>query len=131
VRIDAGEADTAILCDGVAGLKPEAWKTLAKDHTLAVLNTHVAPPSEFTSDPGASHDFGRVADLYRRAIGNERLQVVDAHALAEQHYGDALFANMILLGHAWQRAGVPVSADAIQQAIRLNGVAVEGNLHAF
>src|SRR5690606_8716688 len=43
----------------------------------------------------------------------------------------ALFANMILLGHAWQRAGVPVSADAIQQAIRLNGVAVEGNLHAF
>lgn len=131
VRIDSGQADTAILCDGVAGLKPEAWQTLAHDRTVAVLNRHVAPASEFTRDPDAVHDPEKIADHFRRAVGPARLHVLDAHALAEAHHGDTVVANMILLGHAWQLGGVPVSAESLQRAIELNGVAVEANLRAF
>lgn len=131
VRIDVGQADTAIVCDGVSGLKPEAWQTLAQGRTLAVLNRHVAPASEFTRDAEAVHDPARVADHYRRAVGKERLHMLDAHALAQRHHGDTLVANMILLGHAWQLGGVPLGAEALQRAIELNGVAVEANLHAF
>lgn len=131
VRIDVAQADTAILCDGIAGLKPEAWQTLAHQRTLAVLNTHMVPPSEFTRDAEAVHDPARVADHFRRAVGDDRLHAVDAHALAQQHHGDTILANMIMLGHAWQLGGVPLGAEAIQRAIELNGVAVEANLHAF
>jgi indolepyruvate ferredoxin oxidoreductase len=40
-------------------------------------------------------------------------------------------SNLFLLGFAWQRGLVPVSASALEQAIELNGVAVDFNRQAF
>ena len=131
VRIDVAGADTAILCDGVAGMKPEAWRTLAHDRTTAVLNTYTIPPTEFTQDAEARHDIRAIAQHVERAVGTGRLHQLDAHALAELHHGDTILANMIMLGHAWQLGAVPVSAAAIRRAIELNGVAVQANLDAF
>jgi indolepyruvate ferredoxin oxidoreductase len=37
----------------------------------------------------------------------------------------------MMLGYAWQTGLIPVGHDAIEQAIRLNGVAIEANLDAF
>ena len=131
VRIDAGMADTAILCDGAAGLKPEAWQALTPQHTLAVLNLHAAPPSEFTQDTEAVHDMAMIARHFRALLGEKQLHAIDAQALATQHYGDAILANMVILGYAWQLGGIPVSAASVRKAIELNGVAVDANLQAF
>ena len=54
-----------------------------------------------------------------------------AHKLAETQLGDAIYANMIMLGFAWQKGVVPVSSRALYRAIRLNGVEAEANLQAF
>ena len=131
VRIDAGSANTAILCDAVAGMKPEAWQALAHGDTVAIVNRHIAPPSEFTRNPEAVHDKDAIMDLYQRAVGAGQMHAIDAHDLAARHQGDTQFANMLLLGHAWQRGTVPVGLEALERAIELNGVAVEGNLRAF
>ncbi len=40
-------------------------------------------------------------------------------------------ANMVLIGAAYQHGVLPMSADAIEDAIRLNGSAVESTLTAF
>jgi indolepyruvate ferredoxin oxidoreductase len=55
----------------------------------------------------------------------------DANLAAERLMGDAVFANMMMLGAAYQRGLVPVSEMALKQAILLNGVAVEKNGTAF
>ena len=56
---------------------------------------------------------------------------LDAHHLADRLVGDAIQANMLLLGFAWQRGLAPVSLAALDRAIELNGVAVEQNRRAF
>ena len=40
-------------------------------------------------------------------------------------------ANMLMLGAAYQQGCLPVAAEAIEQAIELNGAAVETNRDAF
>jgi indolepyruvate ferredoxin oxidoreductase len=56
---------------------------------------------------------------------------VDARRLAEALFGDYMATNMLVLGVAYQAGLLPLSASAIEQAVRLNGVAVDQNLQAF
>ena len=42
-----------------------------------------------------------------------------------------VYANVMMLGFAWQQGLVPVSFEALSRAIELNGVAVERNRQAF
>jgi indolepyruvate ferredoxin oxidoreductase len=45
--------------------------------------------------------------------------------------GDAIATNLFMLGAAWQKGLIPLSAAAIERAIELNGVAVEMNKRSF
>ena len=66
-----------------------------------------------------------------RVIGAGNMATVDANALAETLLGDTVYANVMMLGFAWQQGLVPVSFEALSRAIELNGVAVERNRQAF
>jgi indolepyruvate ferredoxin oxidoreductase len=46
-------------------------------------------------------------------------------------FGDSIAANIFLLGYAYQLGHVPIGAAAIEQAIELNGAAVEMSRAAF
>jgi indolepyruvate ferredoxin oxidoreductase len=46
-------------------------------------------------------------------------------------FGNSLGANMFMLGFAYQHGGLPVSAEAVERAIELNGQAVAMNVAAF
>jgi indolepyruvate ferredoxin oxidoreductase len=56
---------------------------------------------------------------------------IDALALAETKLGDEQYANVMLLGAAYQTGVVPLAAASIEQAIQLNGTAVKENIAAF
>src|SRR5690606_23509648 len=59
------------------------------------------------------------------------VRLLDARALASALFGDDQTANMLLVGVAYQQGAIPLPAEAIEGAIRLNGGAVETNLQAF
>src|ERR1700761_9062999 len=65
------------------------------------------------------------------AVGAEAVQSLDANRMSELAFGETVFANVILMGAAWQLGLVPVSHDALERAMELNGVAVEQNKQAF
>jgi indolepyruvate ferredoxin oxidoreductase len=46
-------------------------------------------------------------------------------------FGDSIASNMFLLGYAYQLGSVPIGSAAIEQAIELNGAAVEMSRNAF
>ena len=56
---------------------------------------------------------------------------MDATVLATALLGDAIAANLFMLGYAWQQGLVPISFDAIMRAVELNGAAIEMNRQAF
>jgi indolepyruvate ferredoxin oxidoreductase len=64
-------------------------------------------------------------------IGAHNIRSFDANRISDALFGDTLYANVIMLGAAWQQGLVPVSLMALLRAIELNGVAVDQNKQAF
>jgi len=75
--------------------------------------------------------FDHVAMSRRIKAAVQSYEEAPAQHLAEHHLGDAIYANMTMLGFAWQKGVIPVSSRALYRAIKLNGVDAEANLQAF
>jgi indolepyruvate ferredoxin oxidoreductase len=130
VRIDAGAADAVIACDVVASSAPQA-SAHYRHGTRMILNLAQMPTGDLVLHRDADLRVDARAEAIAGAVGARNLTAVDANALAEHVLGDSVFANVMLLGAAWQMGLVPVSAVALKQAIALNAVAVEANSTAF
>ena len=131
VRIDAQQADVAILCDSVAASNPAAAQCIAHNKTQVFINEYLAPTSEFTRQPDVKLPRTAFVEQLVTTSGKQNSHHVDAHYLAEQLFGDSILSNMMMLGMAWQQGAVPVSLTALNRAIELNGVAVAANQLAF
>ncbi|MCB4454829.1 indolepyruvate ferredoxin oxidoreductase family protein [Leisingera sp. McT4-56] len=130
VRIDQGGADAVIGCDVVVSSAPKA-SVHYRPGTKVVLNRAEMP----TGDLVLRRDADLMAGVRERtiadAVGPANLSGFNANEAAETMLGDAVLANVMMLGFAWQKGLVPVSAGALDQAIELNGVAIEKNRLAF
>jgi len=131
VRIDTQQADALLACDLVVGASPDALATVRHGRTRILANTHEVPVAESLRNPDATLKVPLLLEKLRFAAGADRLETLDAQALAEAFLGDSIFSNVVALGAAWQRGLVPVSLEALLRAIELNGVAVDNNRLAF
>jgi indolepyruvate ferredoxin oxidoreductase len=131
VRIDTQQADAIVACDAVVAASPEALQTVRHGRTRILANTHEVHVAEAQRNPDASLKMPQLLDKLRFAAGHERVETLDAQALAEAWLGDSILSNMLTVGYAWQRGLLPVGLAALQRAIELNGVAVETNKLAF
>ncbi|MGO9358453.1 MAG: indolepyruvate ferredoxin oxidoreductase family protein [Xanthobacteraceae bacterium] len=130
VRIDDGAADALIGCDIVVSTSPKASTTYRRG-MRAVVNTAAMPTGDIVRARDADLAIAPRLARLTTAIGALDLFAVDANELAERLCGDAVYANMVMLGAAWQRGLVPVSLAALMRAIALTGVAVDSNRAAF
>ena len=130
VRIDQGAADALIGCDLVVSSSPKASGTYRRG-TRAVVNTAEMPTGDVVRFRDADLASSRRLKAIAGVIGEAGLSTLDANAAAETLLGDTVFANVLMLGAAWQAGLVPVSLAALERAIELNGVAVEVNRQAF
>ena len=128
-RIPAASAHVVIACDLLVAAGPEALALYAKDRTVAVGNADFQPTADFVTNRDIRYD--AVAMARRLEGACQSYDACPAAHLAETRLGDSVYANMIMLGFAWQKGLVPVSARALYRAINLNGVAADDNLQAF
>jgi indolepyruvate ferredoxin oxidoreductase len=130
VRIDHGAADAVIGCDIVVSSAPKA-SVLYRRGTKVVLNRAEMPTGDLVLHRDAQLKVAQRESVIAGAVGEGNLWGMDANALAEHFLGDSVFANVMMLGFAWQKGLVPVSEAALKQAILLNAVAVDRNGQAF
>ncbi|HHI81678.1 MAG TPA: indolepyruvate ferredoxin oxidoreductase family protein, partial [Rhizobiales bacterium] len=124
-------ADMILGCDLVVTASNKVLETVNPDRTAVVYNTWEMVTGDFTKNPSLKipgHDL-RAAIEDRARHGTTR--GIDAHEHALRLFGDSIMSNMFLLGFAYQLGLIPVHADAIEQAITLNAVAVDLNIQAF
>ncbi len=131
IRVPAGGADLILGCDMVVAGSARVLSSAALDRTHIVVNTHETYPGAFTQDPDFSLPTRRLMKAISDRVDRDRCDFVDAQRLATALLGDSIATNMFMLGYAWQRGGLPVAAEAIEQAIELNAVAVAMNRDAF
>ncbi|HEX5764447.1 MAG TPA: indolepyruvate ferredoxin oxidoreductase family protein [Woeseiaceae bacterium] len=131
VRIDTERADALIGCDLVVSSSPKASSTYRSGHTRAVLNTAEMSTADFVRHRDANLNARERIDAITRITGSDRLSTVAANELASRLLGNTIYANVLMLGFAWQNGLVPVSLEALLRAIELNGVDIEKNRQAF
>ncbi|MCC5867999.1 MAG: indolepyruvate ferredoxin oxidoreductase family protein [Gammaproteobacteria bacterium] len=130
-RIPAGTATLVLGCDLVVTASDEALATVTPGLTHIALNMHRVPTAGFQRDPDIDFATGQLLERIQARAGAQAVAQVEATRAATQLTGNALGANLFLLGFALQRGWVPVSSQALRQAIELNGVAVQANLRAL
>ncbi len=130
-RIAGGTARLLLGCDMVVAAGRSALPTVAQGRTRVVLNLEQTMTGAFTGNPDLAFPADDTVGRVRRAAGPEAVDLVDASRLARRLLGDAIGANLLMVGYAWQKGLLPLSREAIERAIEINGVAVAFNKAAF
>jgi indolepyruvate ferredoxin oxidoreductase len=131
MRIGLGGADLLLGCDLVTAAGADTLSKLRPGRSRAVVNTHEIMTAAFTHDPDLAFPERAFEDAIVANAAAEHVHFVDATTLATALLGDSIASNLFLVGFACQKGSLPVSAEAIERAIELNGVAVDFNKQAF
>jgi indolepyruvate ferredoxin oxidoreductase len=131
-RVAMGEADLVLGCDLVVGTGSEVLGKIQRGRTRALMNTGEAPTAALMQDRDWRFPAAGMLGQVQAALGAaDDLVCLDAQAIATRLMGDALYANPLMLGAAWQKGWIPLGHESLMRAIELNGVAVDRNRRAF
>jgi indolepyruvate ferredoxin oxidoreductase len=130
-KVGVGRADVLLALDEVSAASRTNLDRCDPARTALVFNTDLFPTGEMIRD--VSHEVDRRAlhATLKRWTRPDRIVEVPARTLAEQFFGDYMLTNVIAIGAASQAGYLPMSPEALEQALRINGVAVETNLQAL
>ncbi len=131
-RLGEGQADLLLAFDQLVAASDKGLRTTDPERTTVVGSTTATPTGEMITHPeirlpSPAALIERIASRTRPGQGFW----ADAAAITEDLFGNATTANLFVVGMAVQAGCLPVSAGRLEEAIRLNGVAVEANLAAF
>jgi indolepyruvate ferredoxin oxidoreductase len=130
-RVSMASADLVIGCDPIVVAGKETVLRMRQGRTHVALNSHSAPTAAFVSQPNWTNPGDECLAEISRVVGEDRVGVFDADAIATQFLGDSIYTNPIMLGYAWQKGWIPLQLASLLRAIELNAVAVENNKAAF
>ncbi|MBL4740555.1 MAG: indolepyruvate ferredoxin oxidoreductase family protein [Sneathiella sp.] len=130
-RIPNRQTDLVVGCDLVVAAGIDALASYGLGRTRAIINDHVVPVAAFTLTPDLVMDKDTLTGLVADSIGREKSDFIDSTTIATALMGDSIAANLFLLGYAFQKGTIPLALASIEQAIDLNGVAMESNKRSF
>ncbi|MBV1695247.1 MAG: indolepyruvate ferredoxin oxidoreductase family protein, partial [Hyphomicrobiales bacterium] len=131
IRAGVANADLVLGCDLVVTASNKVLETIRPDHTAIVYSTHEQNVATFTLNPDYRLPGRKLIRAIEERAGSGPLAAIDGHHYAVRLFGDSIASNMFMLGFAYQLGHVPIGADAIEDAIELNGAAVAMNKQAF
>lgn len=130
-RVGTGAADAFLVFDLLTALKN--LDRCDPKRTKAVVSTGLIPTGNMAAGR-ADEQFPEIADfadtLSKHTLADQSVWI-DATGIAKHVFASQPAANLLVVGLAYQKAMLPVTAKSLERAIELNGVAVEMNIEAF
>ena len=131
VRLPARSADVLIGCDAVVAANDAALKTLDPERSSAVINARIDPVGVYGVGAGQVVDDSLLIARLNAVMNTEKVTHHDIATLAERLMGSTMTANVMLIGAALQMGHIPVRPEALEGALKLNGVAIDDNVKAM
>jgi indolepyruvate ferredoxin oxidoreductase len=129
-RIVTGTADLVLAADEVVAAAKETITLCESGRTTGVINTHLIPIADFILNRDFNFQARKVNHVLETALRKDS-SFFDFTKPAELLLGDSIATNMMMMGYAYQKGLLPLSAKSIEQAIEVNAVAVKMNTQAF
>jgi indolepyruvate ferredoxin oxidoreductase len=131
-RLGAGQADLLLAFDQLVAASDKGLHTADAARTTVVGSSSATPTGEMITHlelelPNADGLAKRIADKTR----SDAQFWAEAAAITQDLFGNAKTSNLFVVGMAFQAGCLPVEADRLEEAIRLNGVSVDDNLASF
>ena len=131
IRVAAAGADLVLGGDIVVVGNKKVLGAIKPGNTRVIVNTAEFLPGDFARNADYSLPTERLKRAIVTAAGAGRSNFVDASRLATALLGNSIGGNMFMLGYAYQVGALPLSAEAVEKAIEMNGEAVPMNIAAF
>jgi indolepyruvate ferredoxin oxidoreductase len=130
-RIPNGDVDLVIGADPMVVAIPETLAKLGHGRSAVLLNRFVSPNARFAREPDLDLRVDPLLAKIRPRADASRIMDIDATQIAQIMLGNAVGANLFLVGYAWQMGLLPLEAASIARAIELNNTEVAMNTRAF
>ncbi|WP_175704055.1 indolepyruvate ferredoxin oxidoreductase family protein [Burkholderia ambifaria] len=130
-RISEASVDLLLGADLVVSSAAETLGKMSDGRSCAVVNLGETPTADLVHQRDASVPTPLMLERVQQRCRADRFHSLDASDAAQKVFGDTLPTHTMMLGYAWQKALLPLSREAIERAIELNGAAVDLNKRAF
>jgi indolepyruvate ferredoxin oxidoreductase len=129
-RLTPGSADCIVAFDllTAADTKNLGYGDPAK--TISVVSTSKTPTGDMVYDKTIAYPETPYL-LNRLGQVSHSVHAFDAMAAAQKLFGNTAAANFLLVGAAYQTGALRIPASSVEEAITINGVAVDANIAAF
>ena len=131
MHVASGGAELIIGCDLVVTASEKVILTAHPQRTRAVINDYEMMSGDFTRISDLRFPRAELSSMIEKSVERGHVTFVNSNDYAEQLFGDSIAANLFMVGIALQKGYLPVSVEAIERAVELNGRAVEMNKQAL
>src|SRR5215510_13227215 len=129
-RIVTGTADVVLAADEVVAVSKDTITLCDSGRTFGIINSHVIPTADFILNRDFNFQSRKVNSVLETVLRKDSA-FFDFTRPAEALLGDSIATNIMMMGYAYQKGLLPLSAEAIEQAIEVNGVSIKMNKEAF
>ncbi|MEE8303550.1 MAG: indolepyruvate ferredoxin oxidoreductase family protein, partial [Candidatus Tectomicrobia bacterium] len=131
-KVGMGTVDLYLVLDALGGVNPVNLDRTHPDRTVAVVNTTPSPTGEMIRNNSLLFPTeAAIRQTIDPCTQQARNLYLDASTISESLFSDHMATNIFLIGVAYQAGLLPLKAESMEDAIELNGVAVQQNLQAF
>ncbi|MDH3299348.1 MAG: indolepyruvate ferredoxin oxidoreductase family protein [Acidimicrobiia bacterium] len=135
------QADVILGFDAMVALADGPVAAADRGRSTVIVSTRRTPTGRMVSHPDIAYPTTELEQRLATIAGSDgdgdgngvagHSHSLDSVALASSLTGSAAAANILMVGVALQLGTIPVSVESVEQAIDLNGVAVDANLAAL